>query len=305
MSVLKMIVVDDQHYVSGELHGSQAHKVYAACAQTPKNLNELDEVLKRLLPGENLRSFFGFTEWLDLEPVDAGLIVVDLAKKWIYAEDSYFGAHRTGTCHPNGYDGDVIEYAFPEEWQFVAEVKWFRYLYNCDLKPYWQPDNPYGAIANAEDDFETDEEMELEEEDEWDEGLASIHVEYANRICSLVDLKPENESEESDLYTLEHIVHYDQKAETAQYRIKQAHKTITRLNIELQAVENLWQRTHEPRWEQKLKTYQAQIEVHKKRIDQLSEECSEATAMAAELRTLVTTEKFQKVEWLRCGKDLK
>jgi len=298
MSVLKIIIADDQHYVSGEPHGSRAEWVYAACSRNPKSLEELDTLLPEFGANEDLRSFVG--SWmadLDLEPVDAGLIIVDLAKKWIFAEDTYFGAHRRGSYSPYDDSDRRIEYEFSNEWQFVAEAKWFRYLHNLGLKPYGKPNAASYEKAEYEeisvDDFEFEDEPEstpARDEEEYGDRSSGFSVDYINRITSMVDFEPQNAEEQRDYHTLEHIAQYDEDAATAQGHIDEAQKEIASLKIELQAVENLWKRTVEPRWELKRIALQARIGQHEKRISRSTDDHAEAAAMAAELRTLLLTD---------------
>ncbi len=300
MSVLKMIIADDQHYVSGELHGSRAMWVYAACSRNPKNLEELDALLPEFGADEDLSSHFGgWMDDLDLEPVDAGLIVVDLAKKWIYAQDTYFGAYRRGSYNPRDDDGETIEYEFSKDWQFVAEPKWFRYLESLGLKPYGDLKGPSYEITEyegfSEDDLEFDDDEEETAAPSYaDEDWGEIYVsdtEYTNRITSMVDFNPQNAEEERDAQTLEHIARYDNDANTAQKRIENAQKEIASLKIELQAVENLRKRDTVPRWEIKRIKLQAHIGKYDKGLARWSEDYTEAAAMAAELRNLLATEK--------------
>jgi hypothetical protein len=299
MSVLKMVVADDHQVLWGEPHGSDAERVYAACSRNPKSLDELDKLLPEFGADGNLRELMGSSSDHSLEPFDAGLIIVDLAKKWIYAEDSYFGAHRRGACHPRDENKTEIRYEFSKEWQFVAEAKWFRYLQGGGLKSYADSTGPVLGFNEEEfswDDAEASSSDEAEpsetgESESWDEELSGIHVACANRSCSLVDFKPENAAEERDLQTLEHIISYEQDATESEHRIAVEKKAISAIQIELQAVENLWRRTREPRWELKRIHYEARIGKHEKSISRLEEEQSEAAAMAAELRSLLVTEK--------------
>jgi hypothetical protein len=292
-----MIVADDRHIICGEPHGSCAQWVYAACSRNPRSLDELDKLLPEFGADGNLRELLGCGSDLTLEPYDAGLIVVDLAKKWIYAKDSYFGAHRRGVCHPRDDNKSPIEYEFSKEWQFVAEAKWFRYLQGSGLKSYVDPGT---AFSFDDEEFPWDDEepshvteaesSEPDEDDYWDSELSSINALYANRVCTLVDFKPQNAAEERDLQTLEHINRYDEEAARAEHRLGVEKKAIVANQIELQAAENLWRRTGEPRWELKRIRFQAHIGRCQKHLSRFEEDQSEAGAMAAELRTLLTTE---------------
>jgi hypothetical protein len=307
-----MIVADDQHYVSGEPHGSDAMRIYAACSRNPKNLEALERLLPEFDCDADWRAFSGWNDGIALEPFDAGLIIVDLAKKWIYAQDSYFGAHRRGSYSPRNDEDRMIEYEFSNEWQFVAEPKWFRYLESLGLKPYGDVDGPAYEKREYEgftsDDFDFDDEPETEPSQDdgvYDEEFSSVDVTHANRVCSLVDFKPENTAEERDYQTLEHIAHYDNLADTAELRIKKAQKEISSLKIELQAVENLRQRDSIPRWEIKRIALQAHLGKHDKNISRWTEDHAEAAAMAAELRTLLMTDKGREIlkKWEEEGKD--
>lgn len=87
-----MVIADYRYYLCGEVHGSRAQWIYAACSRSPGSLGELDRLLPEFGAKESLRRLFGQTSALDLAPVDAGLIIIDLAKKWIYADTASFSA---------------------------------------------------------------------------------------------------------------------------------------------------------------------------------------------------------------------
>lgn len=133
-----------------------------------------------------------------------------------------------------------------------------------------------------------------DEDDEYirNEELSSIEIEYTNRWCSLSYFEPENDEERRELKTLEHYLRYGQHAAVAQHRIKQTHREIASLRIELQATDNLWNRTNEPRWGLKRIHLQACIGQQEKRISRFADEHSEAAAMAAELRSLLKLKKY-------------
>jgi len=169
------------------------------------------------------------------------------------------------------------------------------------LKSYFRKDSFHSALDEVIFENEPGEKTEVNyeivdsEEDDWDEGISSLHVKFANRICDLVDFKAEDEVEQRDLYTLDHIINYERDAEKTEHQIKKANETIERLNIQLQAVQNLSKRYDEPRWERKQKHFQVRIDEQKKRITQLSDDHVEAEAMLGELRNFVVTEKFRNV----------
>lgn len=328
MSVLKMVIADDHYYICGEVHGSRAQWIYAACSRSPGSLDELDRLLPEFGAKESLLSLFGHTSALDLAPVDAGLIIVDLAKKWVYAENTYFSAHRRGRYQSQGEGETIITYEFPEKWQFVAEAKWFNYLWSCGLSPYNTQETsasesktgaPYTLPDNQDRVLRRDQEISWEDlspllesvpvdtgfEDEykeiWDEEMAGIEVEFANRWTGLIYFEPQDSAEERDLQTLEHIIRYEQQAAAAQHQIQQARKEIASLQIELQAVENLWKREPGPRWGLKRIHLQARIERQEERISRLTDRQNEAIAMAGELRNLGITGKFH--EALKLWRD--
>ncbi len=302
MSVLRMIIADDRHYVSGEPHGSDAMRIYAACSRNPKSLEELDRLLPEFDCDNDWRAFSSWNDGIELEPFDAGLIIVDLAKKWIYAQDSYFGAHRRGSYQPRDEEDRTIEYEFSKEWQFVAEPKWFRYLESLGLKPYGGMEGPAYEKTEyegfSEDDFEFDDEPDETPSTSYetaDEVYVRPSVDYMNRVGSMIEFEPQNAEEQHDYYTLEHIARYDEDAATAQGRIEDAQKQIASLRIELQAVKNLRQRDGVPRWEIKRIALLARLGKHDKNISCWTEDYTEAAAMAAELRTLLLTDKAREI----------
>ena len=253
------------------------------------------------------------------------MIIIDLAKKWIFAENTYFSASRRGSYSPIGLGAQKFAYEFSEKWHFVAEAKWFNYLFSCDLQPFFKRGmNDTGVIGAGaisqpvslgesgggeperhwEDQLEALEAMpeDIEEEEEmWDDERAGIEVEYINRVTMLIYFEPQNAAEERDLQTLEHIIRYEQKAAVCEHQIQQARQEISALQIELQAAENLRNRTAEPRWERKCIHFQTLIGQQEKHIANLMCKQDEAAAMAAELRTLGSSEKYQ--ETLKSWQD--
>lgn len=300
MSVVRMIIADDQHYVSGEPHGSDAMRIYAACSRNPKNLAELERLLPEFDGDAERRAFSCWNDRIELEPFDAGLIIVDLAKKWIYAQDSYFGAHRRGRFQPRDDEGRTIEYEFSQEWQFVAEPKWFRYLESLGLQPYGGMGGP--AYEKKEyagfsiDDFEFDDEPgETPSRFEEDDAFPSSSVSCSHRVESLIDFDAQNADEERDHDVLLLIIRYDEDAASSQNRLDETNKAIASLKLELQAVENLRLRDTVPRWEIKRIALQARLDKHDKNISRWAEDHTEAAAMATELRNLLVTEKGRQV----------
>lgn len=321
MSVLKLILADDRNFICTELHGSSAEWVYAACSRNPKTLDELGALLPEFGGDRSLRELCFNHADFDFEPIDAGLIIVDLAKKWIYAQDSYFGAHRRGRYNPRHDEERTIEYEFSKEWQFVAEAKWFSYLRGCNLVPYRdnREESAYARVSPRAIDLdrlsemmekesfarryfaETDEEESEEsqryteeiDDEPWDEELSSIRAIATNRAMALYEIKPENEAEKRDHVAVEHIIHYEEEATHAQRRIALAQEEILKFKVELQAAENLWGRKPEPRWGLQRIRCQAHVGKQEQRISTFEEKHETASAMALELRRLVTTKKYQ------------
>lgn len=322
MSVLKLIIADDKNFICTELHGSRAEWVYAACSRNPQTLEELDKLLPEFGADENLRRLCINQESFDFKPIDAGLIIVDLAKKWIYAQDSYFGAHRRGRYNPRDEEERTIEYEFSKEWQFVAEAKWFSYLHGCNLARFGQKENDahepvlprtidldrLGEMMEREaferrffaetDEEESDESPRYAEEEDhepWDEQLSSIRAVATNRHMCVWEIKPEGEAEKRDYIALEHIIDYEEQAEHARRRIELAQEQILKFKVELQAVENLWQRKSEPRWGLQRIRCRAHIGKQEEHISKFEEKFDAASAIAAELRKLVVTKKYRDV----------
>ncbi len=322
MSVLKLILADDQNFICTELHGSRAQWVYAACSRNPKTLEELDKLLPEFGADENLRRLCSNHASFDFKPIDAGLIIVDLAKKWIYAQDSYFGAHRRGRYNPRDEEERTIEYEFSKEWQFVAEAKWFSYLHGCNLARYGQKETDarepvlprtidldrlgemmeketfernFFAEMDDEESHESPNYAEEEDNEPWDEQLSSIRAVATNRHMCVWEIKPEGEAEKRDYVALEHIIDYEEEAEHARRRIELAQEQILKFKVELQAVENLWQRKQEPRWGLERIRCRAHIGKQEKYISKFEEKHETAAAMAAELRRLVATKKYREM----------
>jgi len=288
MSVIKMIVADDQHYVAGELHDSGAQCVYAACSRNPKSLDELDKLLPEFGTDRRLRELFHRSASLELEPLGAGLIVVDLAKKWIFAEVTAFSASRRGG-YVRGDNKGEIEYEFSSDWQFVAEAKWFRYLNSANLTPHA---NRHSGVQYVEISW-NDLMKALEERDAqrqkfyegilenmylWDKESDKIRAAFADRSRALTEMKPQDAGEETDLQTLERILEEDKKAAIARHRIEMACKELASDPAEFN-----WLFDHPA-----LKALDKHLAIW-----QSSQR--EAEAQSAELRKLRVTERFRAV----------
>lgn len=337
MSVLKLILADDKNFICTELHGSRAQWVYAACSRNPQTLEELDKLLPEFGADESLRELCFNHADFDFEPIDAGLVIVDLAKKWIYANDSYFGAHRRGSYSPSHDEKRTIEYEFSKEWQFVAEAKWFSYLHGCNLSRYDRNEtdarkpalprtidlDSLGEMMEKEalqrrflveaDDEESNERpryAEAEDDEPWDEQLSTIRSVATNRHMALFEIKSENEAEKRDHVALSHVVNYEEEAIHARRRVELAQEQILKFKVELEAVESLWQRKQEPRWGLQRIRCQAHIGKQEQHISKFEEKYDAASAMAEELRKLVTTQKYRDVlaswkddDWTSASED--
>ena len=124
MSEVKVVLRDASRSRSGTIHGACAARFVAALAADPVTLEELDVAIERFMPRHEGRSFFSwFHNGIDDEPWDAGLVVIDLAAKLVYAESTYTHYGRKGSVdfHNGQCATDVrCRYQLKDDWCFTS-----------------------------------------------------------------------------------------------------------------------------------------------------------------------------------------
>src|SRR6266851_9598409 len=102
MSEVKLNLIDAQETLHGTIHGSVADAAVAALSAEPETIAELQAALARYIkPRDEVSPFASFCSTkssdgvainlprLDLEPWDAGIVVIDLAARIVAVESTY------------------------------------------------------------------------------------------------------------------------------------------------------------------------------------------------------------------------
>jgi len=133
MSSIKLNLVDSENTLSGTIHASIGDLCVAALAAAPETLNELEAALTRFQKEPiDIRSRLSLSNdmMVDVEPYDAGLMIVDLAARIVVCDSTYSLPELSGmvmyhdsSCAsecPIGYQLD------PQEWLFLDSIDDFR-----------------------------------------------------------------------------------------------------------------------------------------------------------------------------------
>ena len=105
MSEVTLTVRDATRSLHGTVHGATADRMVAALAAEPETIEELDAALRRWERREAGRSAFGhFRPGDDETSWDAGVVIIDLAARFIAYESTWSNLSREGS--ENYHDGD-------------------------------------------------------------------------------------------------------------------------------------------------------------------------------------------------------
>lgn len=127
MSETKLNLTDAQLTISGMIHASVADACIAALSAEPETIAELEAALARYhKPAGDISPFGWFRKGqIDIEPWDAGIVIIDLAARIIAFESTYSRPAPEGQV--NYHDGvcatDIsISYRLPDDWLFLNSV---------------------------------------------------------------------------------------------------------------------------------------------------------------------------------------
>jgi hypothetical protein len=148
MSEVKLNLIDSQEILHGIIHGSMADAAVAALSAEPETIAELQSALARYVkPREAGSPFASFCSTkfslpsdgvginlpassLDLQPWDAGIVVIDLAARIVAAESTYSLPRASGEVQY--HDGTqltdvVVPYRVLDDWLFVSSLAEYKY----------------------------------------------------------------------------------------------------------------------------------------------------------------------------------
>jgi hypothetical protein len=142
MSEIKLNLIDAQHILHGTIHGSIGDACVAALSAEPETIGELEAALARYMKCPTnfslLQTFVSqpsSSDMLDLQPYDAGIVVIDLAARIVAIESTYSQpAARGELSYHNGEHAtdELILYRLPADWLFLDSIE--EYNYWCQLR---------------------------------------------------------------------------------------------------------------------------------------------------------------------------
>lgn len=131
MSETKLVVRDSTRDISLTCHGSDAERVVAALSADPVTIEELETAIERFMHVDRSHGFFyGASRYLDDEPWDSGLVVIDLAARLIILESTYFWTSHSGDVYfQNGEYGTNISvrYTLADDWEISDQRESWEY----------------------------------------------------------------------------------------------------------------------------------------------------------------------------------
>ncbi len=123
MSMVRLVIREAACDWSGTIHGSCADRVVAALSADPVTLEELETATERFLKPNPGRSVFAsFSRWLNPEPYDAGVVVIDLVARMVFADSTYSLPGPEGTVqYHNGKccTDTTLRYHLADDWVFL------------------------------------------------------------------------------------------------------------------------------------------------------------------------------------------
>jgi len=133
MSEIKLNLIDSRTILNGTIHGSTGDSCVAALSAEPETIDELVAALQRFQKHTpDFQSYFRLSSEPDLEPYDAGILIIDLAARVVAVESTY---SLPGPCGEVYYhDGQRIDlpifYCVADDWLFLNSVEEYECV--CD-----------------------------------------------------------------------------------------------------------------------------------------------------------------------------
>lgn len=130
MSEIRINILDASCIINGILHASMADAILAGLAAEPETIEEVDNAMSRFAqPVENERHLAEFSDGVNEEPWDAGIVFVDLAARVFAAESSYSILMPEGEVQfHNGRELTEVwlPYRVPRDWLFLDSVDEYK-----------------------------------------------------------------------------------------------------------------------------------------------------------------------------------
>lgn len=126
MSYVRLNIIDQKQTISGEVHGYYGDALVASLTAEPDTVEELALALERFIKSSNdAEPFFGFRKVENLEPHDAGILVIDLASRIVAAESTYSQPSPEGSFRVQSEfaEEDIyLPYKLSDDWLFINSI---------------------------------------------------------------------------------------------------------------------------------------------------------------------------------------
>ena len=133
MSEIKLNLIDSTTILNATIHGSIGDYCVAALSAEPETIDELVTALQRFQQhSPDLQSYLRITAEPDLEPYDAGILIIDLAARVVAVDSTYSLPGPAGEVfYHDGHRIDLpIFYCVPDDWLFLDSVEEYEFV--CD-----------------------------------------------------------------------------------------------------------------------------------------------------------------------------
>jgi hypothetical protein len=127
MSYVRLNITDQNRTTSGDVHGYVCDAFVAALTAEPETIEELELALGRFISRDDWSPLAGFFEGENLEPYDAGIVVINLAARLVAIDSTYSypsgkGSFRVQT--PGNAKGEdvTVPVEISDDWLFVSSI---------------------------------------------------------------------------------------------------------------------------------------------------------------------------------------
>lgn len=130
MSEIRINILERDHSVHGNFHGSVGDAIVAALCADPETIDELAFAYSRFrAPDDEYSPFNYFSTHSNFEPYDAGILVIDLASRTIGYESTYSSPSREGVIPiriDDSGDRFPVSFKLSDEWEFINCIPLFE-----------------------------------------------------------------------------------------------------------------------------------------------------------------------------------
>ena len=126
MSEIRLNIIDHENAYSGEVHGYVGELAVAALTAEPETYAELELAMQRFLKWDEHSPFARVYPGENLEPFDAGVLVLDLASRTVGVESTYSDIDVDGQVRVQSEfaeDGELwVPFKLSQDWSIVRSI---------------------------------------------------------------------------------------------------------------------------------------------------------------------------------------